>query len=71
MELSLLEIYRKHLEVQDYKMLKSSMIDISSGLKTTFEYWSKGSDKIIIEYMDENICFLYKEFTFKSEFELS
>ena len=65
MELSLLEIYRKHLEVQDYKILKSSMIDISSPLKTTLEYWGKGSDKIIIEYMDENICFLYKKITFK------
>jgi hypothetical protein len=68
MELSLLEIYHKHLEVQDYKLLKSSFIDTSSALKTTFEYWSKGSNKVIIEYLDENICFIYKEFIFKSEF---
>jgi hypothetical protein len=69
MELSLLEIYRKHLQAKDYKLLKSSIIDTSSALKTTFEYWSKDSYKVIIEYMDENICFLYKEFTFKREFE--
>ena len=69
MELTLLDIYHKHLELQDYKLLKSSFIDTSIALKTTFEYWIKGSNKVIIEYMDENICFIYKEFTFKSEFE--
>jgi hypothetical protein len=69
MELSLLEIYRKCLEAKDYKFLKSSMIDISSPLKTTIEYWGKGYDIIIIEYMDENICFLYKKITFKNEYE--
>ena len=69
MELSLLEIYHKHLEAKDYKPLKTSIIDTASPLKTTFEYWTKGSYKVIIEYMDENICFLYKEFTFKGESE--
>jgi len=68
MELSLLEIYHKYLEANDYKFLKSSMIDTSSSLKTTIEYWGKGYDKIIIEYMDENICFLYKKITFKNEY---
>ena len=69
MELSLLEIYRKCLEAKDYKFLKSSMIDISNPMKTTIEYWGKGYDKIIIEYIDENICFLYKKITFKNEYE--
>ena len=69
MSLSLLEIYQKHLEVKGYKLLKTSVIDGSTTLKRILEYWANDFDKIVIEILDENICFLYKEFIFQSESE--
>lgn len=69
MSQSLLEIYQKHLEFNGYKLLKTSVIDDSSKLKRILEYWAKDFDKIIIEILDENICFLYKEFIFQRESE--
>ncbi len=67
MNQTLLDIYRKHLEEKEYKSLNTIAIDTSSVLKRKFEYWKKDSDKIIIEIVDENICFLYKELKLLSD----
>ena len=71
MSQSLLEIYQKHLEVQGYKHLNTSVVDGSSKLNRKIEYWGKDVDKIIIEILDENICFLYKEFIFEKDSKLT
>lgn len=67
-DLSLLEIYHQYLEFKGYKLLKTSVLDSSNILKKKLEYWSNDSDRILIEIVDENICFLYKEFILESEF---
>ncbi len=67
MSQSLLEIYRKHLEANEYKLLNTLVIDSSYILKRNLEYWIKDSKKVIIEIIDENICFLYKEYVIESE----
>ena len=67
-DLSLLEIYHQYLEFKGYKLLKTSVLDSSNILKKKVEYWSNDSDRILIEIVDENICFLYKEFILESEF---
>lgn len=67
-DLSLLEIYHQYLEFKGYKLLKTSVLDSSNILKKKIEYWSNDSDRILIEIVDENICFLYKEFILESEF---
>ena len=67
MSQSLLEIYRKHLEANEYKLLNTLVIDSSYILKRNLEYWRKDSKKVIIEIIDENICFLYKEYVIESE----
>ena len=67
-DLSLLEIYHQYLEFKGYKLLKTSVLDSSNILKKKLEYGSNDSDRILIEIVDENICFLYKEFILESEF---
>ena len=67
MRQSLLEIYRKHFEANEYKLLNTLVIDSSYILKRNLEYWIKDSKKVIIEIIDENICFLYKEYVIESE----
>jgi hypothetical protein len=66
-DLSLLEIYHKYLESKDYKLLKVSVIDHSSALEKKLEYWAKDSDRVHLEIIDENICFLYKQFVLQTE----
>ena len=61
-ELSLLENYHKYLESKGYKLLKVSIIDQSSALEKQLEYWVKDTDRVLLEIIDEHICFLYKEF---------
>jgi hypothetical protein len=61
-DLSLLEIYHKNLESKGYKLLKVSIVDGSSTLEKKLEYWANDSGRVLIEIIDENICFLYKEF---------
>jgi len=67
MNQTLLEIYRKNLRSNNYKFLNALNIDSTDILKRKIEYWTKDSKKVIIEIFDENICFIYKEFTFQSE----
>lgn len=67
MDQTLLEIYRKHLQANNYKFLITLNIDSTDILKRKIEYWIKDSKKVIIEIFDENICFIYKEFTIQSE----
>lgn len=67
-ELSLLEIYHKHLVSKDYKLLKVSVIDNTSALEKRLEYWAKDAERVLLEVIDENICFLYKEFILENEF---
>jgi hypothetical protein len=67
--LTLLEIYHNDLESNGYKLLKISEIDAPSTLKKKLEYWAKDSDRVLIEVIDENICFLYKEFVLQRESE--
>ena len=66
MNQSLLDIYRKHLEAKEYQLLNTSIVDSNFILNRKLEYWIKDSQKCIIEIVDENICFLYKEFIFQS-----
>jgi len=66
-DLSLLEIYHKYLASKDYKLLKVSVIDYSSALEKKLEYWSNNSDRVLLEIIDENICFLYQEFVLQTE----
>jgi hypothetical protein len=61
-DLSLLEIYHKNLESKGYKLLKVSIVDSSSTLEKKLEFWANDSGRVLIEIIDENICFLYKEF---------